>query len=223
MHISVRMNIHILMGFCHAHLFTNDYQYCSCMVSSQAHFCTLFLYGFLSCTFLYEWLSIFLWFFVMHIFVRMTIHFLVYGFLSCTFLYEWLSISFEWFFVMHISVRMTAISFWMGFCYAHFCTNDYHLFLNGFSSCTFLYEWLPFLFEWVFLMHISVRMTIIYFWMVFRHTHFCMNDYHFFVYWFLSCTFLCKWLSIFIWVLCHGHICKNDYLFPISFQNLYTL
>ena len=136
-------------------------------------------------------------------FVWMTIHFLVNGFSSCTFLYEWLSISFEWVFVMHISVQITTISFWMDFRHSHLCTNDYHFFLNGLSSCTFLYKWLPFIFEWIVVMHISVRMTTISFWMDCRHAHFCMNDYHFVVYGFLSCIFcamtfyiLCIWIFV---------------------------
>ena len=61
--------------------------------------------------------------------------------------------------------------FWMECCHTHFCTNDCHFFLNGLSSCTFLYEWLPFLFEWIFVMHVSVQMTTISFWMDFRHAH----------------------------------------------------
>ena len=108
---------------------------------------------------------------------------LLYRFSSCTSLYEWLS-----------------ISFCMGFRHAHFCTNDYPFLLNEFSSCTFLYEWLPFLFEWVFVMHISVRMTTISFWMGFRHTHFCTNDYH----------------SISLYRgFRHAYFCAND--FPYSF------
>ena len=97
----------------------------------------------------------------MHISIRMITIFFLYGFSSCTFLYEWLPFLFEWVFVMHISVRMTTISFWMDFRHAHFCKNDYHFFLNGFSSCTFLYEWLTFLFEWIVVMHISVKITTI--------------------------------------------------------------
>ena len=172
----------------------------------------MFLYGFSSCTCLYEWLSIFLWVFVMHISVRMTIHFFLNGFSSCTFLYEWLSI-FWWIFVMHISVRMTTISFSMGFGHAHFFMNDYHFFLNRFSSCTFLSEWLPSHFEFVFVIYISVRMTTISFSMDFghahfctndyyfflngfRHAHFCTNDYHFFLNGFSLCTFLYEWLPI---------------------------
>ena len=102
MHISVRIIIHILLGFRHAHLCTNDY---SCYDR------------FSSCTSLYKWLSIFLWFFVMHIYVRMTIHILLgfchghlcandypysYGISSCTSLYKWLSI-FLWVLAMHIA------------------------------------------------------------------------------------------------------------------------
>ena len=126
---------------------------------------------------------IIVWVFVMHIFVRMTIHILI-GFCRvhvCTNYYPFPCV---WVFVMHISVRMTTISFCMGFRYAHLCKNDYHLFLNGFSSCTFLYKWLPFLFEWVFVMHISVR----------RNTIFFLNG-------FSSCTFLFEWLPfLFEWV-----------------------
>ena len=142
------------------------------------------------------WMSIlryvFVWVFVMHIFVRMTIHILMgfcnvhlctndypyysfmvfrhvdlctndypysHGFSSCTSLYKWLSISLCMGFVMHSSVRMTIHFFWMDFLHVHFCTNDYHFFLNGFSSCTFLYGWLPSNFEWIFVIYISVRMT----------------------------------------------------------------
>ena len=96
MHIFVRITIHILMGFRHVHLCTNDYPYYSCMGFCHVHLCTNdypYSYGFSSCTSLYEWLFIF--------------------FCMC--------------FVMHISVRMTTISFWMGFRHTHFCTNDYHV------------------------------------------------------------------------------------------------
>ena len=116
--------IHILMGFCHVHLCTNEYPYYSCMGFRHVHFCTN--------DYPYS-----------------------YGFLSCTSLYGWLS-----------------VSLCMGFHHAHFCTNDYpfllngfssmhisvwmtiHFFFNAFSSCTFLYKWLPFIFECVFVMHI---------------------------------------------------------------------
>ena len=105
---------------------------------------------------------VFVWVFVMHIFLRMTIHILMYfrhvhvctndypyfyGFLSCTCLYEWLS-----------------IFLCMGFHYAHFCTNDYPFLSNGFSSCTFMYEWLPFRCIWAFVMHILCKWLSIFFW-----------------------------------------------------------
>ena len=238
MYMFVRMTIHILMGFRHVHVCTNDYSYYSygfssctslyewqsislCMDFCHAHFCTndypFLLNGFSSCTCLYEWLSISLCMDFCHArFCLNDYPFLLNGFSSCMFLYELLSLSFEWFFVMcisvrmttplfsmgflhvHVSARMTTIYFWTDCHHEHFCTNDYHFFLNGLSSYTFLYEWLPFLFEWIFVMHIFVRMTTISFWMDFRHAHFCTNDYHFVVYGFLSCTF-----------------CAND--FPYSF------
>ena len=106
MHISVRMIIHILIGFCHAHLFTNDYPYY--FRCRHVHLCTNeypYYTGILSCTFMYEWLSIFLLVFVMHISLRMTIH-IILGV------------------VMHIYVRMT-IHIILGFRHAHVCTNDY--------------------------------------------------------------------------------------------------
>ena len=126
----VRMTIHILMGFRHVHFCTNDYP------------------------FLFEWA------FVIHISAQLTIYFFWNGFLSCTSLYEWLS-----------------ISLCMGFCHAHFCTDDYHFFFYGFSSCIFLYKWL----------FISLCIGL-------GHAYFCSNDYHFFLNGFLSCTFLYEWL-----------------------------
>ena len=140
MHISVRIIIHIILGFRHAHLCTNYYP---CY------------YGISSCTSLYEWLSLLLCVFVMHIFVWMTIHILMV-FASCTSLYEWLTI-FLWVCVMHISVRMT-IHILMGFRHAHIFTNDYPYYFR-ISSCTSLYEWLSIFF------------------MGFRHAHLCTNDY----------------------------------------------
>ena len=199
------LNVHINISFCmvfrHVHVCTNDYPYS---------------YGFLSCTCLHEWLSIFLWVFVMYMFVRMTIHIIMsfchvhvctndypysYGFSSCTCLYEWLPFLIKWIVVIYISVQMTTISFSMDCRHLHFCKNDYHFFLNGLASFTFLYEWLPFLFEWIVVIYISVRMTTIYFWMDCRHLHFCLNDYHFVVYGFrhahsVQMTFhiLCIWI-----------------------------
>ena len=119
---------------------------------------------------------------------------------------------------------MTTISFWMDCRHAHFCTNDYHFFLNGFLWCKFLYKllsissWMdfchayfctndyPFIFEWIVVMHISIRMTTISFWVDFRHANFCTNDYHFFFNGFSSCTFLSEWLPFsFIWVFINAH------------------
>ena len=61
MHNSVRTNINIIIGFCHAHLCTNDYP---------------FYFWFSSWTSLHEWLSLFIYF-VMHMLVRMTLHTIV--------------------------------------------------------------------------------------------------------------------------------------------------
>ena len=141
LYMFVRMTIHILMGFRHVHVCTNDYP----------HYCV--------------------WVFVMHISVQMTIHSFLNGFSSCTRLYEWLPFLCVLVFIMHISVRMTIHFFWIGFRHGHVCTNDYHFFLNGLSSFTFLYEWLQFLFEWIVVIYISVRMTTISFWMDCRHLH----------------------------------------------------
>ena len=196
MYMFVRMTIHISMGFRHVHVCTNDYPYFCIWVfvmhiSVQMTIYPLLLNGFSS----------------MDMFVRMTIHFfwigfryvhvctndypfLLNGFSSCTFLYGWLSISFELVFVMYMFVQMTTIYFWMDCRHLHFCTIDYHIVLNGLSSFTFLYEWLPFLFEWIFVICISVRMTTISFWMDCCHAHFCTNDCYFFLIRFSSCTFL---------------------------------
>ena len=108
---------------------------------------------------------------------------------SCTFMSEWLPFLFEWIFVMHISVRMTTIYFWMDCRHYIFVRMTTISFLTGLSSCIFLYEWLPSLFEWIIVMHIPVRMTTISFWMDFRHAHFCTNYYHFVIYGFSSCIF----------------------------------
>ena len=166
-------------------------------------------------------------FFVMHIFVRMTFNILM-GFRHvhvCTNDYPF---PYDLVFVVHISVRMTIHFFWMGFRHAHFCTNDYHFLFNGLSSFTFLYEWLPFLFEWIFVMHISLRITTIYFWMECRHSHFCTNDYDFFLNGLSSFIFLYEWLPflfecnvviyISVWMTTislwmdfrHAHFCTND-------------
>ena len=138
----------------------------------------LLLYGFSSCTCLYEWLSIsFEWVFVMYIFVRMTTisfwmdcrhahfctndyHFFLNGMSLFTYLYEWLPFLFEWIVVIYISVRMTNISFWMDCRHAHFCTNDYHFVVYGFLSSTFCANEFPY----------SLYRD-------FRHGNFCANDF----------------------------------------------
>ena len=85
--ISVGMTIHIIIGFFHAHICTNDYPY----------YCR-----FLLCTSLCELISILFFVFIVHISLRMNIH-IIFGyrhahlymndylycfiFLSCTSLY----------------------------------------------------------------------------------------------------------------------------------------
>ena len=127
------MTIHNILGFCHANLCTNDYPYS---------------YGFSSCKSLYEWISIFLWVFIVHIFVQRNIHIIMgfchahlctnaypyyYGFSLCTYFYVWLSIL-KWFFFMHIFVQ-TTIHVIMGFRHTHLCTNDY--FVSNFFPMRF--------------------------------------------------------------------------------------
>ena len=148
---------------------------------------------------MYGWLhSHFEWIFVMYISVRMTTisfwmnfrhihfctndcHFFLSGLLSCTFLYEWLPTFFEWILVIYISVRMTTISFLVDCCHAHFCTDDYHLFLNWFSSCIFLCNDFPSLCNGIFVMHFLCKWLSIFLYMDFRH------------------AYSVQWLSIFFW------------------------
>ena len=119
----------------------------------------MFLYGFLSCTCLYVWLSISLCMgFRRAHFCTNDYPFLLNGFSSCTFLYKWLpflfewifvtqisvqmtTIYFEWIFVMHIYVQMTTILLYMGFHHAHSVKITFHI-----------------LSIWIFVMHISVLM-----------------------------------------------------------------
>ena len=120
------LSISLWMGFCHAHFCTNYYPF--------------LLNGFSSCTFLYQWLSISFYMGFCHAhFCTNDCPFILNGLSSWTFMYEWLPFLFELIVAMQISVRMTTISFWMDCRRAHFCTNDYHLFLNGLSSCTFMF------------------------------------------------------------------------------------
>ena len=193
MYMFVRMTIHFFwMGFRHVHFCTNNYQFLLDGFSSRTclyewlsiSFEWVFVmymfvrmtiqflvYGLSSFTFLYGWLSISLNGFSSYICLYEWLPFLLNWFSSCTCLYEWLPFLFEWIVVIYISVRMTTISFCMDSLHLHFCTNDYYFFLNGLLSCTFLYELLPFLFEWIVLMHVSVRMTTISLYMGFRHAH----------------------------------------------------
>ena len=223
MHISVRMTtFSFWIDFRHAHFCMNDY-----------HF---FLKGLSSFIFLYEWLPfLFKMIVVMHISVRTTTisfwfdsrhlhlcmndyHFFLNGLSSFTFLYEWLPFLFDWIVVMHISVWMTTISFWMDSRHLHLCMNEYLFFLIGLSSFTFLYEWLPFLFDWIVVMHFSVLMTTISFWMDFRHAHFCTNDFHFVLYGFSSCIFCAKTFHILcIWIFVM-HFLSNDFPYSIDFS-----
>ena len=127
------LSISFLMGFRHADFCTNEYPFIfeyvfvkHIFVRSTIH---IFVIRFTSCTFLYEWLSIF---------IRVS---------SFTFLYEWLSI-----FFLHSCTSWTflyewiSISLYMHFPDAHFWTNDYRFLLCGFSSFTFFYEWLSIFF-----------------------------------------------------------------------------
>ena len=154
----------------------------------------IIVYRFSSCTFLYKWLS-----------------FLSNGLLSCTFLCEWLPFLFEWIFVMYISVRRTTISFWKDCCHlhfctndytisywmdcfhAHFCTNDYHFFFDGLSSCTFLCEWLPFLFVWIFVMHVLWKwLSILYTWIFVMHVSVRMTFHILLVFPCVQCPSTCE-------------------------------
>ena len=78
--LNVHINICFCMGFRHAHLCTNDYPYS---------------YGFSSCKFLYEWLSILFLYGFCHVHLCTNEYPYSYGFSSCTSLYGWLSISLE--------------------------------------------------------------------------------------------------------------------------------
>ena len=148
MHISVQMTIHFFWSFCHVHLCKLDVLpilgSTSSWLPTRMGFCHAHF-----CTndypFLLEWV------FVMHISVQMTIHFFWNGFYFCTNDYPFL-------FELHDALPIfgSACPVELGFRHAHFCPNDY-----------------SFLLEWVFVMHISVQMTI-----------------HFFFNGFSSCTFL---------------------------------
>ena len=113
-------------------------------------------------------------------------HYFLNGLSSSKWLYEWLPSLCDWIIVMHIAVRMTTISFWVDYRHAQSCTNDYELFLNRFSSCTFLYEWLPFRFEWIFVMHILCNDFPYFLYFGFRHAYSVQMTFH----------ILCKWIFV---------------------------
>ena len=134
--------------FCHVQFCTLNVHIniCFCMGFRHAHLCTD------DCPYSYG-------FFVMYIFVRMTIHII----LVCIF-------------VMYISIRMT-IHILMDFCHVHLCTNDYPYYscmgfvmytsvrmdihiIMGFRHAHLCTDDYPFPCVWVFIMHISVRLTI---------------------------------------------------------------
>ena len=181
----VRMTtISFWMDCRHLHFCTNDYHFFS-KDFRHLHFCTDDYFSF--------------WMDCRHVhFCRDDYLLILNGFSSCTFLYEWLPFLFECIVVIYISVRMTTISCWIDFCHVHFCTSDYHFVVYGFSSCTFCANDFPYSCIWIYVMHISVRMTTISFWMDFRHANFCTNDYHFF-YMDFRHAYSVQWLSIFFW------------------------
>ena len=215
------------MGFCHAHLCTNDLPYS---------------YGLLSCTSLYGWLSIYLCMGFCHAHFCTNDYPYSYGFLSCTFMHKWLSIFFlNGFCHAHICTNDYPYSFWMGFRHAHFYANDYpfccvwvfvmHISVqmiipiyNSFSSRTFLYEWLfikflirfascTFLYEWL-----SNS-----FWMVFCHAHLCTNDYPFLCVW-IYVTHISVRMTIHIQMgFRHAHFCRNDYFVPKFLSSAFLL
>ena len=121
------------------------------------------------------WMSIltyvFVWVFVMHIFVRMTIH-IPMGFCH-----------------VHLCTNDYPYYYCMGFRHAHLCTNDYPC-SYGFSSCTSLYEWLSISLCMGFRhAHFCTNDNPYSFCMGFRHANFCTNDYQY-SYGFSSWTFL---------------------------------
>ena len=118
----------------------------------------------------------------------------------------------------HAHICMNDYPYSYGFRHVHVFTNDYPFLLNGFSSYTFLYEWLPFLFELIVVMHTSVQMTTISFWMDFRHAHVCKNDYHFVVYVFSSCTLCANDYPYSLYMdFRHAYFCANDFPYLFGF------
>ena len=198
------------MGFRYVHICTNDYPY--------------LLNGFSLCTFLYAWLSISLWMVFRDKHCCTDDYLLILNkFPSCPFLSGWLPSNFVCIFVMCIRVRITTNSFWQDCRHLHFCTYDINLIMKVLLSRTFLYEWLPFhfelvfvmhilwktfpiLFEWIVVMYITGRMSTISFWMDCLHASFCGNEYHFFF-----------WMDFH-----HPLYCANDYHFFLNWFSKYT-
>ena len=132
-------------------------------------------------------------------------HFFWMGFHHLHFCKHAYQLIFERIDFIYISVQMTTNSFWMDCRYLHFCTNDCHLFLSGLSSFTFKYEWLPSLFEWMFVMYVSIRMTTISLYMVFCHAH------------------SVKWLSIFLSMdFCHGFSVQMTFHILLVFHDVFN-
>ena len=156
----------------------------------------------------------------MRLLTRLCVIYTLLYVLSCTTLYKWLFIL-VYVFVIHNSLRMT-IHIIFGFCHEQLCMNDYPYYFC-FTSRTYLYKWLSILFlflsctslyEWVsiiflvFVMHISVRMSINNIF-GFRHAHLCSTDYPYY-FWFSSCNFVRMAINL-IFGFCHSHICTNEY------------
>ena len=176
--LNVHINICFCMGFRHAHFCTNDYPFLC------------------------------VWVFVMHISVRMTIHFFLNCFSLCTYLYEWLS-----------------ISLCIGFRHAHLGTNDYpYSFRKSFRHVHLYTNDYPFLCLRVSVMHISVRMTIDIH-MGFHHGHFCTNDYPY-SFWngFRRAHFCTNDYPYSFWNgFRRAHFCTNNYFVPKILSNAFLL
>ena len=93
----------------------------------------------------------------------------------------------------HVQLCTLNVRISIFFCHAQLWTNDIQYYYR-FSSCTSLYKWIS-IFFWIFVMHISVRMTFNIL-LDSCHAHLCTNDYSYY-FWFSFCTNLYEWLSIF--------------------------
>ena len=125
--------------------------------------------------------------------------------------------NFGWNVVMYISVWMTIFSFWGDFRNVHFCTDDCILILNGFSSCTFLYGWLPSHFESIFVIYICVRMTTFSFWNGFSSYTFLHERLPFLFEWIVVIYISVRMTTFSFWIdLLHVHFCTDDYLLILN-------